>query len=62
MALDDFYVVDEDSVLNVGAAGLLGNDTDVDGDTLAAAVDAIAVARRVAKRISAREIQMRTVY
>ena len=38
-ALDDDYSVDQDSALTVGAAaGLLVNDTDVDGDTLTVSV------------------------
>ena len=36
VAADDAYVVDEDNVLNVAAPGVLGNDTDVDGDALTA--------------------------
>lgn len=33
-AVADTYATDEDSVLSVSAAGLLSNDTDVEGDTL----------------------------
>ena len=36
VAADDAYSVDEDAVLNVAAPGVLGNDTDVDGDALSA--------------------------
>ncbi len=35
-AADDSYTVDEDTTLNVAAAGVLGNDSDVDGDALTA--------------------------
>lgn len=35
-ALNDSYSTNQDSVLNVGAAGILGNDSDVDGDSLTA--------------------------
>lgn len=35
-AADDTYAVDEDAVLNVPATGVLGNDSDVDGDSLTA--------------------------
>jgi len=38
VANDDTYSVDEDVTLNIAAAGVLGNDTDVDGDTLSATV------------------------
>jgi len=38
MAADDSYSVDEDAALTISAPGLLGNDTDVDGDTLTAGV------------------------
>jgi VCBS repeat-containing protein len=34
VAVDDAYSTDEDTVLNVAAPGILGNDYDVDGDTL----------------------------
>jgi VCBS repeat-containing protein len=37
-AADDGYSTAEDSVLTVAAPGVLGNDTDVDGDTLFAVV------------------------
>jgi uncharacterized protein len=36
VAADDAYAVDEDAVLSVAAPGVLANDTDVDGDSLAA--------------------------
>ncbi|MCK5527007.1 MAG: tandem-95 repeat protein, partial [Candidatus Latescibacteria bacterium] len=36
VAVGDGYSVDEDSTLNVAAPGVLGNDRDVDGDTLTA--------------------------
>ena len=36
VAVDDAYATDEDVVLNVAAPGVLGNDTDVDGDPLTA--------------------------
>jgi VCBS repeat-containing protein len=35
-AADDSYATDEDTALTVAAPGLLGNDTDVDGDALSA--------------------------
>ena len=34
VAVNDIFSVDEDSSLIIGAAGVLGNDTDADGDTL----------------------------
>ena len=34
----DAYGIDEDTVLTVAAPGVLGNDTDVDGDALTAAL------------------------
>ena len=37
-AVDDDYATSEETALNVAAPGLLGNDTDVDGDSLAAAL------------------------
>jgi VCBS repeat-containing protein len=37
-AVDDAYATDEDAPLSVAAPGVLGNDTDPDGDTLAAAL------------------------
>lgn len=37
-AADDDYSVDEDTTLTISAAGVLGNDSDVDGDSLTAAV------------------------
>src|SRR5207247_4470013 len=36
LALDDSYTTPEDTTLNVPAAGVLANDSDVDGDTLSA--------------------------
>jgi VCBS repeat-containing protein len=36
VAIDDAYATNEDVVLNVAAPGVLGNDTDADGDTLSA--------------------------
>jgi large repetitive protein len=36
VANNDSYTTAEDAVLTVGAPGVLGNDTDVDGDTLSA--------------------------
>ena len=36
VAVNDVYGVNEDSTLNVAAPGVLGNDSDVDGDTLSA--------------------------
>jgi VCBS repeat-containing protein len=36
VAVDDSYSVDENTVLNVAALGVLANDTDVDGDILTA--------------------------
>jgi large repetitive protein len=38
VANDDNYSVNEDSTLTIAAPGVLGNDTDVDGDTLTASV------------------------
>ena len=38
VATDDAYVTDEDTPLNVPAPGVLGNDTDVDGDVLTASL------------------------
>jgi VCBS repeat-containing protein len=38
VANDDAYSTDEDTALVVGAAGILTNDTDVDGDSLTAAI------------------------
>ena len=38
VADDDSYSTDEDTVLNVAAPGVLGNDSDVDGDTLLTSV------------------------
>jgi VCBS repeat-containing protein len=36
VAMDDGYVIDEDTLLSVAAPGVLGNDTDLDGDSLTA--------------------------
>ena len=36
MAVDDAYSVTENTTLTVPAPGVLGNDTDPDGDTLTA--------------------------
>ena len=42
VAVDDAYTTNEDTALIVAAPGVLGNDTDVDGDTLTAVlVDAV---------------------
>lgn len=38
VAVDDSYTMDEDGVLIVGETGVLGNDTDADGDPLTAVV------------------------
>src|SRR5206468_380483 len=38
VALDDGYATDEDTALTISAPGVLGNDTDVDGDPLSAAL------------------------
>jgi VCBS repeat-containing protein len=38
VAVADSYTASEDATLNVSVPGVLGNDTDVDGDTLHAAV------------------------
>ncbi|MCP4782851.1 MAG: tandem-95 repeat protein, partial [Fuerstiella sp.] len=38
VAADDGYTVNEDTVLNVVATGVLGNDTDADADSLTAAL------------------------
>jgi VCBS repeat-containing protein len=40
IALDDTYTIAEDTALTVAAAGVLGNDTDVDGDSLTAILTA----------------------
>jgi len=37
--IDDGYTTDEDVTLTVGAPGVLGNDSDVDGDPLTAVLD-----------------------
>jgi hypothetical protein len=39
VAVDDAYATDEDTPLNVAAPGVLGNDTDADGDALTAVLD-----------------------
>jgi VCBS repeat-containing protein len=39
VASGDSYATDEDVTLNVAAAGVLGNDADVDGDALTAVLD-----------------------
>ncbi len=39
VAVDDAYTTDEDTTLNVAAPGVLGNDSDVDGDGLTAVLD-----------------------
>lgn len=36
IVVNDIYSMDEESALNVAAPGILGNDTDIDGDTLIA--------------------------
>ncbi len=36
MAVDNAYEMDEDTILNIEAPGVLNNDTDADGDTLTA--------------------------
>jgi len=36
VAVDDSYTVEQDTVLTVSAPGVLGNDTDADGDTMEA--------------------------
>jgi VCBS repeat-containing protein len=38
VAVDDAYTTNEDTPLSVAAPGVLGNDTDTDGDTLTASV------------------------
>jgi PKD repeat protein len=38
VAVDDAYATDEDVILSVTAPGVLGNDSDVDGDPLAASL------------------------
>ena len=38
VAVDDGYTVDQDTTLNVLAAGVLNNDSDVDGDTPTAVI------------------------
>ncbi len=38
VAVDDAYTMDEDTLLEVTAPGVLGNDVDPDGDPLTAAV------------------------
>ena len=39
VAVDDAYTVNEDTALDVAAPGVLANDNDADGDTLAAVLD-----------------------
>ena len=39
VAVDDAYATDENTPLNVAAPGVLGNDTDADGDPLTAVLD-----------------------
>ena len=39
VAVDDGYSTPQDTVLNVAASGVLGNDTDADGDPLTAVLD-----------------------
>ena len=39
VAIDDGYSTPQDTVLNVAASGVLGNDTDADGDPLTAVLD-----------------------
>jgi VCBS repeat-containing protein len=39
VAADDAYSTDEDAQLTIAAPGVLGNDSDLDGDTLTAVVD-----------------------
>jgi predicted nucleic acid-binding Zn-ribbon protein len=39
VANDDTYSTNEDTILNVSAPGVLGNDTDADGDALTAVLD-----------------------
>lgn len=39
VAVDDAYSVDEDATLTEDAPGVLGNDTDVEGDSLSAVLD-----------------------
>src|SRR5213075_2975519 len=36
VAVNDIYTTVEDTTLNIAAAGVLANDSDVDGDTLSA--------------------------
>jgi VCBS repeat-containing protein len=38
-ALDNSYIISEDTVLNIPTPGILGNDSDVDGDTLTPIID-----------------------
>jgi hypothetical protein len=38
VAVDDAYATDEDTLLNIAVPGVLGNDSDVDGDTLTSVV------------------------
>jgi VCBS repeat-containing protein len=39
VAVDDTYTTDEDTPLNVSAQGVLGNDSDIDSDSLTAVLD-----------------------
>jgi serine protease len=39
LTVDDSYSIAEDTVLNVSAPGVLGNDSDADGDSLSAVLD-----------------------
>ena len=39
VAVDDAYATDEDTALTIAAPGVLGNDTDVDGDALTAVLN-----------------------
>ena len=47
VAVDDSYTTNEDTPLTIAAPGVLGNDTDVDGDALTAAL--VPTARRTAR-------------
>jgi hypothetical protein len=38
-AVDDEYTLSEDTIINIDAPGVLGNDLDADGDTLSALLD-----------------------
>jgi len=39
VAVDNNYATDQDTTLNIAAPGVLGNDTDADGDPMTAALD-----------------------